>query len=323
MNIQLIRKINLNKLINQKFAGNISAFARFIEKQPSFVYSICWTFEKNGARRISNKTAHYIENKLNLQSGYLDTELEEHGIQNNLNAMQVPPKVVTNRQKIVTDKIKIKREAPLNLLASSKKPYAEKMAIFNQRLNKVLRFLLEENYSSLENLAILLSVPKQTAMRITHNLCEKKYISKYEIDTGLARPIVVFQPTNTGIMFAMLPGEEFNEPKYISKIATKKISHTLKLQQIRLMLESQKYTNFKKIHTSPPRYTCTNNNNSVLVIYEETINTLNYYQNLFNKFNNNDNNFIFLFTLPGFSEKLVNFCKKIDGFTEIIKIMEL
>ena len=41
------------------------------------------------------------------------------------------------------------------------------MAIFNQRVNKVLRFLLEENYSSLENLAILLGVPKQTVMRIT------------------------------------------------------------------------------------------------------------------------------------------------------------
>lgn len=193
---------------------------------------------------------------------------------------------------------KTKKPAPANLITCSKLPHAAKMAIFNQRINKVLRFLIEENYSSLENIALLLNVPKQTAIRLTKHLCEKNYLTKLEVDIGLARKISVFQPTNTGLMFAMLDAEELPELREVSKVNAATIYHDLKLQQIRFKLEAQGYHSFqsswhltrilrKHGEKAPkiPDYTCINPQGEKITIeYERTIKTKKRYQEIIGQY---------------------------------------
>ncbi len=196
------------------------------------------------------------------------------------------------------------------------------MAIFNQRINKVLRFLIEENYSSLENIALLLNVPKQTAIRLTKHLCEKNYLTKLEVDIGLARKISVFQPTNTGIMFAMVADEELPELREVSKVNAATIYHDLKLQQIRFKLEAQGYHSFqsswhltrilrKRGEKAPkiPDYTCINSNgDKVAIEYERTIKTRKRYQEIIGQYMDiKDRGIIkqvIYFTDEGFAEKL-------------------
>lgn len=172
------------------------------------------------------------------------------------------------------------------------------MAIFESRKRKVLRFLLEENYSSLENLATLTKTPKQTMLRLTNHLCEINYLTKVEVNIGLARPISVFQPTNTGIMFVMLESEELPELREISKVNAVTIYHNLKLQQIRFKLETQGYHSFqsswyltrilrKRGEKAPkiPDYTCINpDGNKVAIEYERTIKTRKRYQEIIGQY---------------------------------------
>lgn len=215
-----------------------------------------------------------------------------------------------------------KKPAPANLIISSKLPHAEKMAIFNSRINKVLRFLLEENYSSMENLALLLNVPKQTVLRITRNLSEKNYLIKHDVDIGLARPISVFQPTNTGIMFALANNEEIPELRDINRVNPATIFHDLKLQQIRFKLEAQGYHSFqsawhlarllKKRNDKVPKipdYTCINSaGDKVAIEYERTIKTRKRYQEVIGQYMDIKERGIIkqviYFTDDGFADKL-------------------
>ncbi len=198
----------------------------------------------------------------------------------------------------MTELIKNKKPAPANLIISSKLPHAQKMAIFESRKRKVLRFLLEENYSSLENLAILTNTPKQTMLRLTKHLCEINYLTKVDVNIGLSRPISVFQPTNTGIMFAMLENEEIPELREISKVNAATIYHDLKLQQIRFKLEAQGYHSFqsswqltkilrKRQEKVPkiPDYTCMNpQGDKIAIEYERTIKTKKRYQEIIGQY---------------------------------------
>ncbi len=172
------------------------------------------------------------------------------------------------------------------------------MAIFNKRITTLLRFLLEENYTSLENIGIMLNVPKQTALRLTKHLCEKQYLTKMEVDIGLARPISLFQPTNTGVMFALNDGEELPELRDASRINPATIYHDLKLQQIRFKLEAQGYHSFmsawhisrqlKKRNDKVPKipdYTCINpDGDKVAVEYERTIKSKKRYQEVIEQY---------------------------------------
>lgn len=172
------------------------------------------------------------------------------------------------------------------------------MAIFNKRIASLLRFLLEENYTSLENIGLMLNVPKQTALRLTKHLCEKQYLNKLEVDIGLARPISLFQPTNTGIMFALHDGEELPELRDASRINPATIYHDLKLQQIRFKLEGQGYHSFmsawhisrqlKKRNDKVPKipdYTCINSDGEkVAVEYERTIKSKKRYQEVIEQY---------------------------------------
>ena len=204
------------------------------------------------------------------------------------------------------------------------------MAIFNSRKLKILRFLIEENYSSLENLAQLLGTPKQTAMRITKHLCESEYLIKHEINIGLARNISVFQPTNTGIMFALDDNESMPELREVSKINATTVFHDLQLQKIRFSLEQLGYTNFqsswqltrllrKRKENAPkiPDYTCINpEENKVAIEYERTIKTTKRYREIIGQYLDIKERGIvkqvMYFTNPGFAEKLKNMFLGID-----------
>ena len=223
-----------------------------------------------------------------------------------------------------------KKPAPANLIISSKLPHAEKMAIFNSRINKVLRFLLEENYSSMENLALLLNVPKQTVLRITRNLSEKNYLIKHDVDIGLARPISVFQPTNTGIMFALANNEEIPELRDINRVNPATIFHDLKLQQIRLKLEAEGYTKFqsswqltkilrKRQEKVPkiPDYTCINpQGDKIAIEYERTIKTKKRYQEIIGQYLDIKERGIIkqviYFTDDGFADKLKQLFQSVE-----------
>lgn len=196
------------------------------------------------------------------------------------------------------------------------------MAIFNQRINTVLRFLIDENYSSLENSALLLNVPKQTAIRVTKHLCDKNYLTKLEVDIGLARKISVFQPTNTGLMFIMSNGEALPELREVAKVGAATIYHDLKLQQIRFKLEAQGYHSFqsswhltrilRKRGEKPPKipdYTCINpDGNKVAIEYERTIKTRKRYQEIIGQYMDIKERGIIkqviYFTDDGFADKL-------------------
>lgn len=196
------------------------------------------------------------------------------------------------------------------------------MAIFNQRVNKVLRFLLEENYTNQENIAKLLDVPKQTASRVCKYLCNKEYLYKHEIDIGLARTLTVYAPTNTGMMFAIDVGEDIPELREVYRVNANTIYHDLKLQQIRLDLETQGYTDFKsswylmrqlRRHKDKvpivPDYTCINpNGERVAIEYECTIKSRKRYQEIIGQYMDvKDRGVIkqvIYFTDDGFADKL-------------------
>lgn len=193
---------------------------------------------------------------------------------------------------------KNKKLAPANLIICSRLPRAEKMAIFEARQRKILRFLIDENYSSLENLAQLIGTPKQTVMRITKYLCDKEYLIKTEVNIGLARAISVYQPTNTGIMFAIDENEKMPELRELSKVNAITIYHDLQLQKIRFKLEQQGYTNFqsswqltrllrKRKEKAPkiPDYTCVDpQGNKVAIEYERTIKTTKRYREIIGQY---------------------------------------
>lgn len=196
------------------------------------------------------------------------------------------------------------------------------MAIFNQRVNKVLRFLLEENYTNQENIATLLNVPKQTVSRVCKYLCNKKYLYKHEIDIGLARCLTVYAPTNTGMMFAIDVGEDIPELREVYRINANTIYHDLRLQQIRLNLEAQGYTDFKsswhlmrtlrkRKEKAPiiPDYTCISPNGEKIAIeYECTIKSRKRYQEIIGQYMDiKDRGIIkqvIYFTDDGFADKL-------------------
>lgn len=232
----------------------------------------------------------------------------------------------------IANQIVPKKPAPANLIICSKLPHAEKMAIFNKRIAKLLRFLLEENYTSLENIGLMLNVPKQTALRLTKHLCEKQYLNKLDVDIGLARPISLFQPTNTGIMFALHNGEELPELRDASRINPATIYHDLKLQQIRFKLEAQGYHSFmsawhisrllKKRNEKVPKipdYTCTNSvGDKVAVEYERTIKSKKRYQEVIEQYMDIKKRGIIkqviYFTDYGFSDKLEQLFTNLECF---------
>lgn len=204
------------------------------------------------------------------------------------------------------------------------------MAIFNKRIATLLRFLLEENYTSLENIGLMLNVPKQTALRLTKHLYEKQYLNKLEVDIGLARPISLFQPTNTGIMFALHNGEELPELRDASRINSATIYHDLKLQQIRFKLEAQGYHSFmsawhisrqlKKRNDKVPKipdYTCINpDGDKVAVEYERTIKSKKRYQEVIEQYMDIKKRGIIkqviYFTDEGFADKLQQLFQDIE-----------
>jgi hypothetical protein len=223
-----------------------------------------------------------------------------------------------------------KRQAPANLIISSKFSRTEKMAIFEARLKKILRFLIEENYSSLENLAKLINTPKSTISRITKHLCDKDYLVRTNINIGLARDIAAYQPTNTGIMFAIDDGENMPDLREVSKVNATTIYHDLQLQKIRLKLEADGYSKFqsswqltkilrKRQEKVPkiPDYTCVApNGNKVAIEYERTIKTTKRYREIIGQYMDiRDRGIIkkvLYFTDDGFANKLKNMFYSID-----------
>ena len=75
MSNQLVRKRNLAKVIDQRFAGSVDLFAKTVDKNKFFVYGLLWSFDKQAARNITDKTARILEHKLNLPNGFLDMEV--------------------------------------------------------------------------------------------------------------------------------------------------------------------------------------------------------------------------------------------------------
>lgn len=223
-----------------------------------------------------------------------------------------------------------KRVAPANLIISSKLSRNEKMAIFEARQKKILRFLIEENYSSLENLAKLINTPKSTISRITKHLCDKDYLVRTNINIGLARDISIYQPTNTGIMFAIEDGENMPELREVSKVNATTIYHDLQLQKIRLKLEADGYSNFqsswqltkilrKRQEKAPkiPDYTCIDpDGNKIAIEYERTIKTTKRYREIIGQYMDiRDRNIIkevLCFTDEGFANKLKHMFMSID-----------
>lgn len=206
----------------------------------------------------------------------------------------------------------------------------EKMAIFESRQKKILRFLIEENYSSLENLAQLINTPKSTISRIAKYLCDKDYLVRTNINIGLARDISVYQPTNTGIMFAINDGENMPDLREVSKVNATTIYHDLQLQRIRLKLEKEGYSNFqsswqltkilrKRKEKAPkiPDYTCIDpDGNKVAIEYERTIKTTKRYREIIGQYMDiRDRGIIkkvMYFTDDGFANKLKQLFDRID-----------
>lgn len=235
---------------------------------------------------------------------------------------------------------KIKKLAPAQLVACSKLPRVEKMAIFNGRIYKILRFLIEENYSSLENLAKLIDTPKQTALRITKHLCDKQYLTKVEVDTGSTRCISIFQPTNTGIMFAVKENEPMPVLRELPKGNLVTLCHDLQLQKVRLNLEQQGYTNFKNSWQLTqiarkygekilivPDYACVDpQGNKVAIEYERTIKTTKRYQTIIGYYLESQKlgtiDKVLYFTDKGFANKLKQLFCRIDQVFQCDKIRE-
>lgn len=72
--IQNTRKRNLAVIIEQKFAGSVDLFAKALDKNKFFCYGLLWSLDKPSGRKVTDKTSRLIEYKLELPSGFLDTE---------------------------------------------------------------------------------------------------------------------------------------------------------------------------------------------------------------------------------------------------------
>lgn len=72
---QLVRKRNLAKIIDQRFAGSVDLFSKAVDKNKFFVYGLLWSLDKESARNITDKTARLLEHKLDLPNGFLDMEV--------------------------------------------------------------------------------------------------------------------------------------------------------------------------------------------------------------------------------------------------------
>lgn len=74
ISIQLSRKQNLNKILEQRFMGNVTDFSKVLGKHKFFVYGLLWSLDKAASRKITDKTARYIESKLDFPCGFLDLD---------------------------------------------------------------------------------------------------------------------------------------------------------------------------------------------------------------------------------------------------------
>lgn len=75
MDVQILRKKNLTKIIDLKFAGSVDLFAKTLNKNKFFIYGLLWSLDKPSGRKITDKTSRLIENELGLPNGFLDNEI--------------------------------------------------------------------------------------------------------------------------------------------------------------------------------------------------------------------------------------------------------
>lgn len=68
-----IRRKRVAELIDRDFNGVIAAFAKKIEREPSYVGRMLYEPGKKGRKNISDKLIDVIETKCRLPSGWLDT----------------------------------------------------------------------------------------------------------------------------------------------------------------------------------------------------------------------------------------------------------
>ena len=74
INLQITRKSNLKKVIDQEFNGKVEDFAKSLGKNKFFIYGLLWDIDKRASRNITDKTARLIEKNLRLPDGFLDNE---------------------------------------------------------------------------------------------------------------------------------------------------------------------------------------------------------------------------------------------------------
>ena len=244
-----------------------------------------------------------------------------------------------SNQIIQSHNIETKRTAPANLITCAKLSRAEKMAIFEARQHKILRFLVEEGYSSLANLAHLLTVSKQTALRILEHLCYKGYLiqtKEYKSSSSL-HPTLLFQPTPAGTLLCSNRIKTLSEPIDFNGLKCSIIVDTLKLQEVRLKLEKQGYRNFINSNSlasdfreynnkgfRTPDYICINpQNERVAIEYERTIKTTKRYGEIIGQYLEFKNTGIVktiqFVTDMGFADKLKMLFNNIDTIYRLDK----
>jgi len=84
MDIHGVRRLNLTALINRDFSGNVSAFARRIDRKPSQILDVM--AERKG---FGEKLARYIEEQLNLTPHVLDGAVDVFSNGDNIQPVQV------------------------------------------------------------------------------------------------------------------------------------------------------------------------------------------------------------------------------------------
>lgn len=80
MTIHEIRLANAELIIQQRFKGNKSKFARSIGKQPPYV-STWWAKNERSKRNIGSTTARLIEDSLGLPRGWMDIPHKEYELE--------------------------------------------------------------------------------------------------------------------------------------------------------------------------------------------------------------------------------------------------
>lgn len=217
---------------------------------------------------------------------------------------------------------KSKKSIPPELLACAKLPRSKKMAIFEDRKHKVLKFLVAENYSGIKNLASLIETSRQTAMRIMKCLCDDQYVVKFEANHGHTHNISIYQITNTGIMFIL--DEVISSLPKLYVIDNLCIRRDFSLQAIRISLQKRGYSKFQKINQilqtkhelcgkkyKVPEYLCADvDANTVAIEYEEVIQDTDIYSQIICQYINaiQDGliNKVLFYTRPGLASKLNN-----------------